>query len=267
MIRDFARLACLLASSLLFVLQACAVRAEELPRLAIIIDDLGYGLQQGRRIAQLPGPVAGAILPDTPHAAAVAALTHHAGKEVLLHLPMQSMNQQRVPLPGGIGLDTSRAEFSRVLRKHLKSIPYVTGINNHMGSLVTRHPGHMRWLMEEIGNQDQIFFVDSYTTKYSVAMAAAADFGIAALRRDVFLDPDPDPATVSREFARAIKLAKDNGFALAIGHPYPATLAFLEQKLPKLRAEGIELISLREMIRVQALAGALKTERGALGSD
>lgn len=239
------RLCYLLALAIFAVFSPAA--ASERAQLAIIIDDLGYGLAQGRRAINLPGPVACAILPVTPRAVELATLAHDNGKEVLLHLPLQSVGAGGSPRDG-IGMDTTRAQLTQVLADHLAAIPHVSGINNHMGSLLTRHPGHMQWLMAEIDLLPDLFFIDSYTTKHSIAMETAQEFGVPTARRDVFLDPDGDPETVRREFNRAVRLARENGSAIAIGHPHPATLALLEEELPRLAGNGIDLVSLRSLI-------------------
>ena len=102
--------------------------------------------------------------------------------------------------------------------------------------------------MQEISEHDGMFFVDSYTTHQSVAMQVAAEAGVAATRRHVFLDNDRSYDAINREFERLTKLAIRNGIAVAIGHPYPETLAFLEQKLAELDSEGIELIPVSKAI-------------------
>ena len=93
-----------------------------------------------------------------------------------------------------------------------------------------------------------MFFIDSYTTHESVALQLAREVGVSARKRDVFLDPDRDPATVAREFERMKRLADKRGAVVAIGHPYPATLALLEEALPKLEAEGYRLVSVSELL-------------------
>jgi len=233
----------------LLVLPVAAERAP-LPRVAVIIDDLGYALDAGERAINLPGPVACAILPGTPRAIRLAEKAHASGKEVLLHLPLQAEKDFEPAGSGSLYLDMSHAEFVRTFLEDIEAVPHVTGVNSHRGSLLTRHPGHMSWLMEEIRSHGDLFFVDSYTTAASIALQLARESGVPAARRDVFLDPDQSPETVVREFARLKKLAQQNGFALGIGHPYPGTLAFLEEELPKLRNQGFELISIREFIAV-----------------
>ncbi len=222
--------------------------AQSAPRIAIIIDDLGYQVAAGHRAVALPGPVVCAILPGTPGAVQVAEAARERGKEVLLHLPLQSADQGGATEPGSITLDTTREAFTDTFMAAMESVPYAVGVNSHRGSLLTRHPGHMNWLMEEILRAGGLYFVDSYTTHRSVALQIASERGVPAIKRDVFLDSDPAPDKVAREFERLKKLARERGLAVAIGHPYPATLDFLERAIPVLVEEGIELVPLRELI-------------------
>lgn len=219
------------------------------PRVAIIIDDLGYQLEAGRRAIALPGPVTFAVLPGAPSAGALARRAHENGKEVLLHLPLQATSDDKDVEPAGINLDMSREMVGATFGAALDAVPYAIGVNGHRGSLLTRHPGHMRWLMDEIRARENLFFVDSYTTAESVAMQIAREAGVDAVRRDVFLDPDRSPDTVARQFERMKRLAQKRGFVVAIGHPYAATLELLERELPKLREQGIELVTISELVK------------------
>jgi len=219
------------------------------PRVAIIIDDLGYQLEAGQRAIGLPGPIAFAVLPGTPRAVSLARWAHEHGKEVLLHLPLQANSDGKDDEPAGIDLDMSREAVGATFEVALNSVPHVVGVNSHRGSLLTRHPGHMQWLMEEIGARDDLFFVDSYTTAASVALQIANEASVSAVRRDIFLDPDKSPETVARQFERMKLLARKRGFVVAIGHPYKATLELLEKELPKLSDQGIELVPISELVK------------------
>jgi polysaccharide deacetylase 2 family uncharacterized protein YibQ len=219
------------------------------PRISIIIDDLGYRFDAGERAIKLPGPIAFAVLPGTPRARALAVLAFESGKEVLLHLPLQATPNDPVQEPFGINLDMNRREFDDAFERALMSVPHAIGVNSHRGSMLTRHPGHMQWLMDEILERENLFFVDSYTTHESVALKIAAETGVDARKRDVFLDPDRKPETVAREFERMKKLANKHGSVVAIGHPYAATLALLERELPKLADEGYELVTISELVQ------------------
>ena len=235
--------ACLALLAYLLTVPAIA----EQPRVAIIIDDLGYQLEAGRRAIALPGPVAYAVLPGTPRGRLLAETAHESGKEVLLHLPLQSVDDQGKPEPGGIMLDMTRTALKTTFDDAIRSVPHAIGVNTHRGSLVTRHPGHMRWLMDEIRDRDPMFFIDSYTTHESVALQVARESGVRAIKRDVFLDPDRSPETVAYEFERMKKLARKRGQVIAIAHPYPSTLEFLERELPRLAAEGIDLVPVSQL--------------------
>lgn len=235
----------LLAASALFF---SAVASADAPRVAIIIDDMGYHLANGRRAIDLPGPVSFSFLPGAPRARALAERAHAQGKDILLHLPLQAANDDALPGPSEIHIDMGRERVGHTFTEAMESVPYVIGVNSHRGSLLTRHPGHMQWLMEEIGARESLFFIDSYTHHESVALQIALENGVAALRRDVFLDPDPSPEAVQREFERLKTLARQRGHALAIGHPYPVTLELLERELPRLAEEGFELVRVSELL-------------------
>jgi polysaccharide deacetylase 2 family uncharacterized protein YibQ len=222
--------------------------ADPTARIAIIIDDLGYQLEAGERAIRLPGPVAYAVLPETPRGRSLAVSAHQSGKEVLLHLPLQAVDNSSPPEPGSITMDMSREAVAAALDRALDSVPHAIGVNGHRGSLLTRHPGHKRWLMEELVDREGLFFVDSFTTHASVALQIAGEMQISAIRRDVFLDNDDDTAAIAGEFERLKRLARQRGIAVAIGHPYPATLAFLETELPKLSAQGFELVTISSVI-------------------
>ena len=235
-----------LAASLLLLSGAASADA---PRVAIIIDDMGYHLANGRRAIELPGPVSFSFLPGAPRARALAEQAHALGKDILLHLPLQAANDDGPPGPTEIHLDMSRERLGHTFNEALASVPHVIGVNSHRGSLLTRHPGHMQWLMEEIRDRDSLFFIDSYTHHESVALQIAVENNVEAIKRDVFLDPDPSPEVVEREFERLKELARKRGSALAIGHPYPATLDVLERELPKLADEGFELVRVSELLQ------------------
>ncbi len=221
-----------------------------LPAISIIIDDLGGRMDAGTRAIELPGPVACSFLPYSAHTHRLALLAHSHHKEVMLHLPMQTVEAR--PLDrGGLRLDMTHHEFVQALQQDLAKVPDAVGINNHMGSLLTRHPGHMLWLMQEINRRGNLFFVDSRTTRATVALQVAVENEVPSLKRDVFLDNDASPAAVRRQFRELIRRAKQDGTAVAIGHPHPGTLTVLADMLPTLEEQGVRLVSVAEMIQLR----------------
>ena len=225
-------------------------RADFEPAISIIIDDMGKRLDAGQRVLALPGPVACAFLPQARYTASLANEAHVAGKEVMLHLPMESVDRR--PLDAGaVTLDMTEQQFVSTVQAGLDSVPHVMGINNHMGSLLTRHPGHMLWLMRLMQRQPPLFFIDSRTTVATVARLVAEENGVPASERNVFLDNELDADEIKYQFNRLLRLARKHGTALAIGHPNASTLVLLEQQIPTLKHQGIRLVPVSELIELQ----------------
>ncbi len=210
------------------------------PRIAIVIDDMGNTLRSGRAALALPGAVTYAFLPHTGHAGRLARQAHEMGKEVMLHLPMQAMDGGALG-PGALHLHMGEATIQRVLQEDLDSVPHAVGVNNHMGSLLTRHPGAMQWVMNGLRERG-LYFIDSRTSVATVAEAIAAENAVPVARRNVFLDSERSVAAIRLQYQRMLQLARRKGSAIAIGHPYPETLAVLAEELPKLEASGIRLV-------------------------
>lgn len=216
--------------------------SREKPRLALIIDDLGQNPARDDRVLALPGPVALAILPDTRHAATLARRAQSAGKTVMLHLPMAPAGGPYAWRP-----ELPASELQRRLDNALAAVPHASGLNNHMGSQMTNQQQPMEMLMKTL-QERHLFFLDSRTNPKTIAAAAAQQIGLASLSRDVFLDDDPSPDAVARQFAAAIELAHKQGSVVIIGHPHLSTLELLERELPRLQSSGIEWVAVGQMI-------------------
>ncbi len=225
---------------------------ETWPVIAIIIDDIGNQYKEGKRAVSLPGPVAYAVLPHTPYGPTLARDANALGKEVMLHQPLQAASSNHLLGQGAITLEHSAEELKAALRANLDTVPFVVGVNNHMGSLLTRHPGHMRWLMEAIKDDGSLFFVDSVTTGSSVALGVAEEHDIPSVRRDVFLDSQQNRNAIANQFERLKQHARKNRYAVGIGHPFPETLQVLEKELPRLSDLGYHLVSIQRMIELQS---------------
>jgi polysaccharide deacetylase 2 family uncharacterized protein YibQ len=74
-----------------------------------------------------------------------------------------------------------------------------------------------------------LFFLDSLTAQGSTAVGLARDMGLPVYRRSVFLDNVRDVRAITRQMEKAARAAAATGQAVAIGHPYPETLAALRQ--------------------------------------
>jgi len=245
----------LLVAVSLWAGSSAASSGDAPPSIALIIDDLGNQQHTGEQAIALAGPVACAFLPGGHYTRALAQRAHARHKEVMLHLPLQAVDQQRAE-PGMLTLDMTRQEFSAALSRHLAAIPHVSGINNHEGSLLTRHPGHMAWLMQAIRRQPPLFFVDSRTTVATVAGRVALEYGVPSTTRNVFLDNERDVDAIRGQFRRLLDIARQQGSALGIGHPHPETLAVLEEELGMLGDQRVQLVTVARLIEIREENGA-----------
>lgn len=233
----------------LLLLVALPTAADTPAYVALIIDDLGNHEAAGERVIALPGPVTCSILPHTPYSRVLADRCNRAGKEVMLHLPMQPDSSDRRPGPGRLEQGLGRVQVTDRVREGLASVPFAIGVNNHMGSHLTRHLVYMHWVMESLRDAGDFYFVDSFTSPGSVALRVARANGLQSVGRDVFLDHTPTKAHVHEQLGELKAIARRNGLALAIGHPHASTLSVLEQALPQLAAEGIILVTVSDLIR------------------
>jgi polysaccharide deacetylase 2 family uncharacterized protein YibQ len=217
--------------------------------IALVIDDLGNRYFEDSQAIALPGPVGCAFLPYAPFTRTLAGQAHADRKEVLIHLPMQALDQFP-PEAGELTLDMTELEFQRTVRDDLAAVPHASGINNHRGSLLTRHPGHMAWLMQDLQRRG-LFFVDSRTTAATVARRLAVEYHVPSTDRRVFLDNVRTAGAIRAQFRRLLEIALRKGTALGIGHPYPETLAVLRQELARLEENKVRLVSVSQLIALE----------------
>jgi polysaccharide deacetylase 2 family uncharacterized protein YibQ len=218
-------------------------------RIAIVIDDLGNDRDALERIAAWRYAVAGAVLPGLPDSADAARHLARSGKEVLLHLPMEPDGYPGVrPGPGVVLRSDSDERIAEIVALDLESVPGAVGVNNHMGSAATADPRVMRAVVRVLADRG-LFLLDSRTTEASVARRMAEEISLPAVSRRVFLDSVPTADAIDRSFRELLTRARKDGSAIAIGHPYPATMAMLERELPRLEEKGIELVGVRALLK------------------
>ena len=230
--------------------------------VAIIIDDIGNNLKSGKRAVRLPLSLTYAMLPHSPFAASLAQMANQQGKEVMLHMPMANLGD--APLgPGALTVGQSRSEFIAAIDAAINQIPFIRGVNNHMGSQLTQQPQQMNWLMTEIKFRN-LYFVDSRTTPKTVASTLARERHVLSSSRDVFLDNEQSFESIDRAFKTLLVKAKRHGTAIGIGHPYPATLDYLARVAPGLNARNITLLPVSALIAQQQRLLSLAQNRQIL---
>jgi uncharacterized protein len=217
------------------------------PRVAIIFDDAGYGLKAAREIESIGRPVTISVLPHLPYSSLIAEEAPGRGVQVILHLPMEPDNDA-IPLgEGGIKVAMSDEDIRRTVAADLTSVPNAVGANNHMGSLGTADARVMRAVLEEMQLR-HLFFVDSVTSRHSVAARVAREMGVPTAARAVFLDNQDDEEYVRGQFRTLMTVAQTRGQAVAIGHVGKVTARVLVSLLPEFDEAGIQLVRVSDLV-------------------
>jgi len=217
------------------------------PRLAILLDDLGSDRAAAQAIFALPYPLTISVLPNHEHSVEIANDARRRGLQVLLHLPMQSVANER-PEAQELRPGMQAEEVSALVAQFLENVPGVVGVNNHQGSQATSDPELMSELMPVLHDR-HLFYVDSRTTAATVAFDTAQEFGVRSAFRNVpFLDDVAEVAAVRQQLKLALRGAREKGEAIAIGHPHPATLQALREALPQARAQGVRLVLVSDLV-------------------
>lgn len=218
-----------------------------LPRIAIVIDDLGYAAPElVTRLCAQPVAFTVAVLPYQEHSRESATIAHDHGKEVILHLPMEGSAGAN-PGPDALRVDQPEQELRALVRKALEDVPFRVGANNHMGSRITADRVRMRWILEEFKGR-KLYFLDSRTTKDTVAYDVAHELGLPAAQRQVFLDDDKAYAEIEKQWERALAIAKRDGEVIIIGHIYPETVEALEKLIPRVKGE-VQFVKISAVVK------------------
>ncbi|MDY0189417.1 MAG: divergent polysaccharide deacetylase family protein [Desulfuromonas sp.] len=222
--------------------------ADTTPRIAIIIDDLGLNYKNSSAAIELPLAITCAIIPGEQHSTQIMELAHKHQHEIIVHLPMEPVNYPQNN-PGQLALFTSQtaAEIVSTTQQLLRLIPYASGVNNHMGSAFTQEADKMDIVLEQIKAR-QLFFIDSLTIGSSVAYHEAQRLGVPTAQRDVFLDNERDVDKILLQLQHLISIATTDHSAIAIGHPYPETIAALTEFSAQLASLNIKVVPVSQLV-------------------
>lgn len=227
------------------------VAKPEIPlkgRIAIVIDDLGQSKKIAMDFLNLDAHLSFSVFPFAPHSREFAREASKQGRDVLLHLPMEPKGYpMQDPGRGRLLTTMGKRQLLSQLEKDLSAVPYVKGVNNHMGSKFTEDPELMQLVLEDIQRKG-LFFLDSRTTPKTVGFRVAQELGVKTGQRNVFLDNERDVSKIKARIFELIALSQKNGGAIGIGHPHPETVQAIREVLPSLRENGVELVPVSSLL-------------------
>lgn len=219
-------------------------------RLAIVIDDFGY--QDRGLVASfcaLIQPITFSIFPNEEHTDWIAEQAKKCGHGVMVHLPMEPMDYPaRDPGPDAIFTTYAPERIQAIAQNALNAVPNAQGVNNHMGSRATQDAETMQVVMDVVKRQG-FFFIDSVTSRQSLAFDVAQKTGIRSARNAMFLDHQEDTESVTKRLYMLAERARVEGTVVGIGHAKEGTLKALQTVLPELQNDGFEFVLAAEAVR------------------
>jgi hypothetical protein len=229
-----------------------------------VIDDVGLRrnvLDPFLAVRGLRGVLTWALLPNAPHTVSIGRELISLNEHLILHMPMEPNNPKNIAPHIGSYLrqmQTPRQIHDAVIDA-FNSFPddvrvRLEGLNNHQGSSLTSSAPHMEAVADVVKGRGG-FVLDSKTAKTSILAEVAANRGVPARSRDVFLDNIKSPEAIQEQLNLAADLAIKSGAAVAIGHPYPETALALASWL-QASEQKVQLVALSDLMQ-PAQDGAL----------
>lgn len=216
-------------------------------KIAIIIDDIGYDLWPVQEIIEMTAPITLSILPHCPYSTESAERAYRAGKEILLHLPMEPSNfPEKNPGDGALFVFMSDGELRYQLDANFKSVPHASGVNNHMGSRFMENEKKLEVVLKVLKGKN-LFFIDSYTTQNTKGKKVARNVGVPFAGRDIFIDNNSDFSDTMKIMEKIIEERKNWQTLIIIGHTYESTIQALKKAIPQFKESGIEIVPLSEL--------------------
>ncbi len=219
--------------------------------ITIILDDWGYNRAHCKQLAALDGAVTAAVLPGLEYSTDIIQCANASGHEAILHLPIEPhVIHETYPRGYFLTVAMTPEEVRRSMKRTLDNMKGIIGVNNHEGSKGTENVALMTTVLTELKRRG-LFFVDSVTSDKTVGSQVAAKVNIPFARRDIFIDNRMDRASIERQLLLAAGIAKEKGFALAIGHDRALTLQVVGEQIRKLKLQGYVFIPLRDYIKAR----------------
>ena len=220
---------------------------KQLPKISIILDDVGYDKKIALDFLSLDAPITVSIFPFSPYRKTIASAAHEKGRDVMLHLPMEPQEYPEVnPGEGVLLTSMDRDMLLAQLEEDLEAIPYIVGVNNHMGSKFTKDPERMTYILKRLQKKG-LFFVDSRTTTRTCVRKVAKRIKLRFAERQVFLDHLEEASFIRAQIKQLVSIARSKGSAIGIIHPHRLTYRIIKEALPSLK-KVVEVVPVSHLI-------------------
>lgn len=216
-------------------------------KIAIVIDDWGYNLNNLPLLEEIQYPLTISVLPNLNYSRTIAAELHQRGFQIILHLPLEPQEKTRLE-KNTIMTSMDETAIRNILKQDLDNVPYACGVSNHMGSKATEDTRTMGIIFKELKKR-RLYFLDSFVSPESICFDLAHKMYLGFAKRDVFLDNIEDPQYIKSQIYKLKIRARVYGQAIGICHDRRTTLQVLKEVMPQIEKEGYKFVFVSDLIR------------------
>ena len=216
-------------------------------KIAIVIDDWGYNLNNLETLKKIRYPITTSILPNLSYSKVLARELHKHNFEIILHLPMEPREKFRLE-ENTIMASMDDSAIRSIINRDLLNVPYVVGVSNHMGSKATEDSATLMSIFNELKKRG-LYFLDSFVSSKSICAKIAGSVALPFVKRNVFLDNEKNPEYIKKQLHKLIEIASRYGQAVGIGHDCKTTLEVLKEVMPEIEKQGYKFVYVSQLAR------------------
>ena len=219
------------------------IGSKDLPRITIIITDIGLNLNNSNEaINILPEQVGLALSPYARNIQSWMDRVRKTGHEGFLMIPTEPLSYPSND-PGPHTLMTNDDPIDNLAKLDwlLNQVTGYVGVINHMGSKFTTEEEALTPILTELQNKN-LMFIDSRSTRFSVASQIAQNLGMPSAKNDRYIDNVLTKVEIQKHLDELEKTAVKLGTALGLARAVPLSINEISEWADTLANTGIELV-------------------------
>ncbi len=210
------------------------VLRQRLPKVAIVLDDWGYNLNNINLLRSIDMPITMAVLPNLKYSEEIAKESKFKNRQVILHMPMEPKGKSKRLEKDTLLAAMNEQEIASIFDRALNTVHAAIGVSNHMGSKFTADSNGMTVFLKLLKKKG-LFFMDNVSTHNPVCDKIAPRFKVKFVERDIFLDNFNKIDYIKGQLYKLAAIAEKRGYAAGTGHDREKTLLAIKELVPKLK--------------------------------
>jgi len=218
-------------------------------KIAIVVNGLGQSPTATKTaLDNLPAGVTLGFVPYAADAQDWVAKARERGHEVLLQIPMESLDFPESDL-GPQTLRSGQEEESNIQRLSwaMSRFTGYAGVSNLLGQRFLTSSEALSPVLTYL-NRRGLYFFDNGAASQSVTPVVASQVGIPAAQSGPALDSVQNPSEIDRRLSDLETQARANGTAVGSAFLYPATIARIAVWARGLQARGFVLVPISAIV-------------------